>query len=214
MVVHSSNNIKDYFQHTTPTQIPGEPTYETLVQLQKEVRANGRSVPCRIGGDNQGRLGLVTSTATYARINPATIFDRPTTHPVPPTQIYGATQYQIQNTIRQYNEDVQEFNPCNLIERTVIQQINSAVNDEYLADLINPDTDILTRTFPTILHTLFASYGDITEQSLAQKNYTSKTSRTPTPSPSSSSSTTSTSMPPWQKLQAPQQQTCNKFTSA
>ena len=169
MVLHASDNIKDYFQHTTLTKILGEPNYETLAQLQKEVRANGRSVPCSLGGGNQGHLGLVTSAATYARINPETIFDRPTTHPAPPPNVNGATQYQIQNAIRQYDEDVREFNLCNLVERTVIQQINAAVNDEYLADLIDPDTGILTGTVPTILHTLFASYGDITAQSLAQK---------------------------------------------
>ena len=35
MVPHASNNIKDYFHHTTLTQVPGEPNYETLTQLQK-----------------------------------------------------------------------------------------------------------------------------------------------------------------------------------
>ena len=34
---------------------------------------------------------------------------------------------------------------------------------------IDPDTGILTGTVPTILHTLFESYGDITAQSLSQK---------------------------------------------
>ena len=178
MVLQASNNIKDYFQHTTLTHIPGEPNYETLAQLQKEVRANGRSVPCSLGGVNQGHLGIVTSTSTYARINPETIFDCPTTHPAPLPQINGATQYHIQNAIRQYDEYVRKFNLCNLVELTVIQKINAAVNYKYLEDLIDPDTGILTGTVPTILHTLFISYGDIAAQSLAQKKYTSKKSRT------------------------------------
>ena len=209
MVLHASDNIKDYFQHTTLTHTPGEPNYETLAQRQKEVCANGRSVPCSLRGGNQGNLELVTSTSTYARIKPETIFDHPTMHPAPPTQINGATQYQIQNVIRQYDEDVREFNLCNLFKRTVIQQINAAVDNEYLVDLINPDTCIITGTVSTILHTLFVSYGDITAQSLAQKKVYIKKSRTLAPNPSPSSSTTSTSTQPRKKLHSPQQHTCN-----
>ena len=113
-------------------------------------------------------------SATYARINPATIFDRPTTHPLLPPQINGATEYQIQNAIRQYDEDVRKFNLCNIVERTVIQQSNAAVKDKCLTDLINPDTDILTGTVPTILHTMFASYRDSMAKSPAQKKVYAK----------------------------------------
>ena len=69
---------------------------------------------------------------------------------------------------------MREFNLCNLFKRNVIQQIKAAVNYKYLVDLIKSDTGILTGTVPTIHHTLFASYGDITAQSLAQKKTTTK----------------------------------------
>ena len=52
---------------------------------------------------------------------------------------------------------MRKFNLCNFVKHTVIRQINAAVNGEYLADLINPDTGILTGTVSKIIHTLLVS---------------------------------------------------------
>ena len=163
-----SINIKDYFQHSVLTPCPDSLNYENLAQLQKEIRANGKSVPSNLGGGTQGHLGLVTSATTYARINPNAAFNRPV-HPGTLVQVPNATQYIIAEAVRQHDADLREFNLCNLVERTIIQQINKAVDDECLADLIDEETGLLTGTVPEILKNLFDTYGDITAQSLAAK---------------------------------------------
>ena len=53
---------------------------------------------------------------------------------------------------------------CNLIERTIIQQINNAVDPDYLADLIDDDTRLLEGPVPNIMKQLFEIYGAITPQ--------------------------------------------------
>ena len=115
MYFDSYNNVKYYFQHPTLTKIPGTPTYKNLINLQKEVRASSKSVPCNLGGGNQGHLVLVTFNKTYARINPASILERPI-HPVPLYDISKATQYQIAETFHIHNETLLIFNMCNIVK--------------------------------------------------------------------------------------------------
>jgi len=66
-----------------------------------------------------------------------------------------------------YNTQLDNFKSCNLIERTIIQQINTAIDPDCLADLIDDDTGLLEGTVPVILASLFATYGSITPQTLA-----------------------------------------------
>jgi hypothetical protein len=58
-------------------KIHGDPNYESLAKLEKEVKANGKSVPSTLGGGNQGHLGLVSSALAYERSAPGTPFVRP-----------------------------------------------------------------------------------------------------------------------------------------
>ena len=58
-----SSYRENYFQHPVLSKIIGDPTYSSLAQLEKECKANGKSVSSTLGGGNQGFLGLVSSTA-------------------------------------------------------------------------------------------------------------------------------------------------------
>jgi hypothetical protein len=61
---------------------------------------------------------------------------------------------------------METFKVCNLIERTIIQQINTAIDESCLADLIDDETGLLEGTVPEIMKELFDTYGAITPQSL------------------------------------------------
>jgi hypothetical protein len=58
------------------------------------------------------------------------------------------------------------FNKCTLIERTIIQQINTALDDDVLADLIDDATGLLIGTIPNIMRELYDTYGTVTPQAL------------------------------------------------
>ena len=78
--------------------VPGTLIYGTLVQLLKKLRENVKSVPYSLGGDAQGHLGLVTSAATYACIDPNAVFTHPA-HPDPLVQVTNDTQFQIAKAV-------------------------------------------------------------------------------------------------------------------
>ena len=64
------NYRETYFQHPSLTKIHGDPTCTSLALLEKECKANGKSVRSTLGGGNQGHLGLVSSVLAYERYHP------------------------------------------------------------------------------------------------------------------------------------------------
>jgi hypothetical protein len=78
----------------------------------------------------------------------------------------NSTVAQIDKARQLFKDNLATFNACNLIKRTIVQQINTALDDDCLADLIDNDTGLLEGTIPHIIQTLFDTYGAITPQSL------------------------------------------------
>ena len=58
------------------------------------------------------------------------------------------------------------FNTCNQLERTIIQQINTAIDTNCLAGLINEDTGLLQGTVHEIFTNLHGTFGAITPETL------------------------------------------------
>ena len=71
------NYRKTFFQHPMLTKIAGNPTYTSLAKLERECKANAKSVRSDLGGGAQGHLGLVSTATAYDRIAPGTPFVRP-----------------------------------------------------------------------------------------------------------------------------------------
>jgi hypothetical protein len=155
---------EDYFQYQTLTKIHGNPNYESLAKLEKEIKANGKSVPSTLGGGNQGHLGLVSSALAYERSAPGTPFVRPAFPPVLPdlTGLTGAVIAALRHT---FTEDSKRFQTCVQIERSILQQITNAIDDSCLAHLLDENGSLDGR-IPDILRDLFDTYGSITPQSL------------------------------------------------
>jgi hypothetical protein len=165
MSISHVNYRESYFQHPTLTNTNGDPAYAGLAKLERECKANGKSVSTTLGGGLQGHLGLVCSTAAYQHISPGVPFNLPILPVLP--DLSNSTGAQIEDAQRRFEDDLISFNACNLIEQTIVQQINTALDEDCLTDLINDDTGLLEGTIPEIIQTLFDTYGSITPQSLA-----------------------------------------------
>jgi hypothetical protein len=109
-------------------------------------------------------LGLISSVLAYERVSPGAPFARPVL-PVLPDLTNGTTA-QIAEARQPHTDNMDTFKACNIIERTISQQINTAIDEDCLADLIDDETGLLEGTVPQILSELFDTYGAITPQSL------------------------------------------------
>ena len=161
----SSTNYKEtHFEYTELTKIRGQPTYEAIEQMHKELKANAQSVFSRLGGGNFGHLGLVLSNAQYATVSP-TSFVKPQT-PTPPVIQQFAITSEIARLQQEYNENLRSFNEVNSVEKALRQQIVSAVDATYMAALRNRATNAINYSVTEILDYLYKTYGKITPQML------------------------------------------------
>lgn len=112
-----------------------------------------------MGGGSHGHLGLVVTPQVYATIAPNSPYIRPIlpTLQVTPTD----TQYVIAQKRHQYAEDLQMFRETNAVERAIIQQIISSIEDKYLKAIKSKFTNSINKKIPGILSYLFDTNGDI-----------------------------------------------------
>ena len=118
-------NLKEvFFSHAALGKIQGNPTYEDIQKLYRQCKANAKSVPCVLGGVANGHLGLIISPLAYARIAPGTPYTR-ALHPgvlAPPGD--AATGFQITEARTQHNDAIRLFMETNMVQQTIVQQIN------------------------------------------------------------------------------------------
>ena len=154
------------FEFPELTRIVGEPSTATLITLLNEVKSNAMSVHSDLGGGENGHLGLVVSPATYQTLVPDGV---PYRKPVNPGRfvIKGReTGAQITQRRAEHAERVRVFKEVIGVERTIIQQIVSAIEPKYLKALRLPTTNRLNASIPAIFTHLFTNYGDISPAEL------------------------------------------------
>jgi hypothetical protein len=76
----------------------------------------------------------------------------------------NSTAAQITEARQQHTGGMETFKACNLIQRTIIQQINTAIYEDCLANLIDYETGLREGMVPQIMKELFDTYGAITPQ--------------------------------------------------
>ena len=162
------NVSETYFQHKVLTKISGQPTYETLLVLSNEVRANAASVPSTLGGGLYGHLGLTMSDIRYATLANSAPWITPG-HPgvfAPPA---GATGPQIEAAKDVWRELKFTFDLCQATERALIAQVVDSVDAIYLRPLLNRVTgQYSTALRPVFVH-LFETHGKVTPQQVKAK---------------------------------------------
>ena len=75
---YSIKNIYSHFEYKELTKITGEPTLDSILLLNRQIKRNAQSVPTTLGGGQLGYLALVITEAKYDAIPNSTHFHRPT----------------------------------------------------------------------------------------------------------------------------------------
>jgi len=148
-----------YFTHVALRKIHGNPTYNDIQHLYKQVKANATSVTSTLGGGQHGHLGLTTNATTYARIA-STPYVR-LTAPAPLGPNNSGTTAQIAENRRTYNLAVASYHQANLIEKTILNQIQEALDEPVLMPLLHDDTGTIKSSIPEVFKYLFDTYGNI-----------------------------------------------------
>ena len=86
----STDYRQSHFEFPILSKIIGEPDYEQLRIIQKELKANAQYVHCTLGGGAHDYLGLLVSLVQYALVSPVpfviSIYPAPLVIPLNATQ--------------------------------------------------------------------------------------------------------------------------------
>lgn len=149
-------------QVLTPTATTNSPpTYQSLFVTQKELNANAASVYSNRGGGKDGHLTLTIPVAKYNAKATTAPFIIP---PVPdgqPAVPQNATQYQIADAIRQYEEDQRAFQLYHNVDKALRKQLIKATPPVYIEALNDPEYGFGSVTCLEMLQHLWITYGTI-----------------------------------------------------
>ena len=113
----SLNNL--YFEYKLLTKIVGEPNFDKLHVLFRELKADTVAVPCTLAKGSKGYLGMMVTAANYAKVVPGTTFVPPNV-PGPLFIMEGNTQYQIMMAKTVYETALREQHTYILLQRSLI----------------------------------------------------------------------------------------------
>ena len=124
------------------------------------MKANAASVPCDLGGGNNGHLGLMLTVPEYDNVSP-TAYVRPL-HPGILNIPLGAANFEATRLTSEHKELIFLNRETNNVEASLLKQLGHALPDLYLKYFRNQFSNTFTSDIPTILHYLFSTYGYIT----------------------------------------------------
>ena len=165
----SNINLNElYFEYKVLPRIVGEPTFNNLHEILKQLKANTCAVPCTLGGGANGYLGMLVSPPKYATVAPGTPFVAPA---MPGALVINPTdtQYQIAITKTLYETALREHQTYILMQRALISLIQKCIDPKYTNAVRNRTTGQLPGDIRLIMTHLFTTYGKITEHELQEK---------------------------------------------
>ena len=165
----SNINLKDlYFEYKVLPRIVGEPTFDSLHEMLKQLKANAAAVPCTLGGGANGYLVMLVSATQYNTVAPGTPFVPP---PMPGPLVLnpGDTQYQLSMRKTQYETALKEHQTYVLMQRALISQVQQAVDAKYTNAVRNRVSGQLPADIRLVINHLFDTYGKISETELQTK---------------------------------------------
>lgn len=148
----NTTNYKDVYSWSTPYKIVGQPTLETIDQLENTLKKNATKTHSTLSDGLHGHLGLVLSPNTYALISNAP-YVQPTL-PAPLVIPAQTTAVQASNLKDIHTRATNLFFEVKQIKAQLLAQIEDSIEEEFLKGMVNPATAQLQGEIWEILDTL------------------------------------------------------------
>ena len=128
------SDIKTKFPHQTLTVIDGRPSYEKMLNCERELGINALAVEVPFGGGNRGCLGLVYSAAKFLA-EAGEAWDVPESEGAYPIFQANATENDKKRTISAHIKREKGIKNAKCCERLLINQLLACVDNDYLLEL-------------------------------------------------------------------------------
>ena len=158
-------SIKDGFPYPVINKFPGRPTYDSIAAVHTKLKANAASVHSNLGGGAHGFLGLALQPGTYTVLTGRVFV--PPSNPGPTANLPGGlTGPQINEHIREYEQQLKIWKQYNTVEQALKQQLIASFDDIYFKSVSNRHTGFASLTLLKMLQHLYDTYGDLTPTEL------------------------------------------------
>jgi hypothetical protein len=163
-----------------PTVLPivGEPTYESIATLHRDLNANAASIQSHLGNGQLGLLSLTVSPAVYATLS-ATAFVAPVNPGPTPVIPDGSTGAQISEHRYAFTAATDLFKEYDLADKAFKQLLLGAVDGMFVRSLATKYIGYLTVTTRQLLTHLYDQYARISAADLQDNDVVFKTTYGP-----------------------------------
>lgn len=157
-----------HFEALTPLPAGQAPNKGYLQVLFSECYERVMSVPSTRGGGAHGHLAILMSAAKYAELPNTIAFNEPAHPGEAPHHAADATQFQIAETNRLFNVQIEDFKIYQSVKTSIKDLIRKAVPDIYLNELAEERFGYANVTPRTMLEHLETTYGSVIEADLTK----------------------------------------------
>ena len=163
----------DSFPFPHITKVEGQPTYETIEELNSQLNDNATSVQSDLGGGAHSHLTLMVLPTVFTTLS-ATPFIIPVKPGHTAVILAGLTADQITSVRLDHNNANTLFIKYNNTDKALKQQLVGAVDPLYLKDPRNKYTGFVSQTSLTMLIHLYANCAKFSPAELALNDYSMK----------------------------------------
>lgn len=163
------DKVVELFPHPTVQPIVGQPSYETIAELQLKLNTNAASVHSN-GGD--GRLGLLYLTVkpSVYKTQSAVAFIPPPNPGTTPTIPAGGTAAQIADARRTHAEATRSFTQYHQTDRALKTILIGAIDEAYIRSLRDKYIGYANVSTLDMLSHLYDTYARITQGALEEND--------------------------------------------
>lgn len=166
MTTHQVDYSKLFEVQDVP-KINGESNYVSLTKLEDLLKANASRIMSELRGGNHRHLGLILIPQKYASVS-NTPYICPT-HPGKLTVPQGTAQHAATILRLCHKKATDLYHKTVDVDNTLWRQIINAVESMYLNELQDVRTNMIVHSLPQIFAHLYAAYGDITSETLKER---------------------------------------------
>ena len=131
----NESDIKAKFPHQHVTPVEGEPTYNSVQNLEEELADNALTAKVRFGGGKKGSLGVVYENAKFRIESGGTDWVVPAEQGSYPTFPDDATDDEKKGIISEFIQDEYDRQVVDAVEDLLKNQVIEAVDEDYILEL-------------------------------------------------------------------------------
>jgi hypothetical protein len=177
-MVTTIDSLVTGFPFPTVLPIVGEPTYESIAALHRQLNANAASIQSHLGDGLLGLLPLTVSAAVYNTLS-ATPFLAPVNPGAAPVIPANSSGPQIADLRFTFNTATALFKDYDLADKALKQLLLGAVDDMFVRSLQTKYIGYLNVTTRQLLDHLYAQYARISAADLQDNDVALKTAYDP-----------------------------------